>query len=130
MVLQFCGSPKLNATQLPVQSAAQAGASAAYMLTEPGAWKPMHMLYLYNLLLMVNAVGVGLGQALVPYGLRVTDGDVLALDEVDAGLVEDETEMVVEMTVTEIVLRVEAALAVGLAALTGVTPTREYAFQP
>jgi hypothetical protein len=99
------------------------------MLTEPGAWKPMHMLYLYNLLLMVNAVGVGLGQALVPYGLRVTDGDGLALDDVETGLVEDETEMVVEMTVTEIVLRVEAALAVGLAALTGVTPTREYAFQ-
>lgn len=58
------------------------------------------------------------------------EGEGLMLDDVEAGLVEDETETVVEMILTEIVLKVDATLTVGLAALTGVTPTREYAFQP
>lgn len=42
------------------------------------------------MLLMVNETGVGLGQAFVPYGPRVTEGEGLALDEVETRLEEDE----------------------------------------
>lgn len=89
----------------------------------------MHMLYLYNLLLMVNETGVGSGQAFVPYGPRVTAGDGAELDDVVDKPTEVVVEVVVEIMVTEIVLGVDAALAVGVAADTGVTPMREYAFQ-
>lgn len=43
---------------------------------------------------------------------------------------DDVVDVVVEMMVTEIVIRLDEALGVGVAAATVATPTKEYAFQP